>query len=462
MTQTKRIAAIVAVILAPLTKSASANDAGVTILITESTGAQAFGSGFISSDNGEVITCFHVVEGAARIRVLYKKNAYDADVIAIAPARDVAKLRMVGVPLPTPFMRARYDLPPNLTNKTLTVEAFVLGLSGQQTRASATQDQFATTDQLSGTNLERLFAEPGIKVLPLTLTIVKGMSGAPVTEDGDVLGILSGSLNQGGSFAWAIAIENSRPEFMTNVSVPVAQLRWPRLSLMAGDWSNLRRESGIGQDLVDKVEAATQSLNNASKANGAVCVDDEIVVHGVSALLETFDAYPNLRAVPLTALDQSQDGRTFHAAFDSQLAVLNPQMGTASNQLAIVIAAQRQLVTSLEGAKHAFEVVRNDLPQTPRNSAIMSQIQSQLTDLDAELAKVTDAEQTVFQQVVPVPQQQTYVSDWRANYAAQLTNWSVFQRTVCTLYPRFFSALNAKMVDYRLLLNADIVNLPGN
>jgi hypothetical protein len=92
----------------------------------------------------------------------------------------------------------------------------------------------------------------------------------------------------------------------------------------------------------------------------------------------------------------------------------------------------------------------------------MSQIQSQLTDLDAELAKVTDAEQTVFQQVVPVPQQQTYVSDWRANYAAQLTNWSVFQRTVCTLYPRFFSALNAKMVDYRLLLNADIVNLPGN
>ena len=68
---------------------------------------QGSGSGFIWDKNGLVVTNYHVIHGANRLIVeLYDKSQWDAQVIGIAPEKDLAVLRIeapaeVLFPLPT-------------------------------------------------------------------------------------------------------------------------------------------------------------------------------------------------------------------------------------------------------------------------------------------------------------------------------------------------------------------------
>lgn len=188
------------IVVALLAQSGSASNAIVTVVITTpNRGLQAFGTGFVASNTGDVITCYHVIEGATAIRVIYKNKPYDAQAIAIAPDRDIARLHMQGVPLPTEYLETRYDLPTNIVGSRLTVEGFAAGLYNSTVDAHATQNSFVLTREMSGIENERLFASENVKVIPITLVIYRGMSGAPlISPDGKVLGIVSGSLSQGG------------------------------------------------------------------------------------------------------------------------------------------------------------------------------------------------------------------------------------------------------------------------
>ena len=52
------------------------------------------GSGFLWDDSGHVVTNYHVVQGATRLRVTRGKTSWDAELVGAAPSRDIAVLRV--------------------------------------------------------------------------------------------------------------------------------------------------------------------------------------------------------------------------------------------------------------------------------------------------------------------------------------------------------------------------------
>ena len=53
------------------------------------------GSGFVWNDSGHVVTNYHVIEGASAARVtLYDRSTWDAEIVGIAPQKDLAVLRI--------------------------------------------------------------------------------------------------------------------------------------------------------------------------------------------------------------------------------------------------------------------------------------------------------------------------------------------------------------------------------
>jgi len=53
------------------------------------------GSGFVWDDSGHVVTNYHVIEGASAARVtLYDRSTWDAEIVGVAPQKDLAVLRI--------------------------------------------------------------------------------------------------------------------------------------------------------------------------------------------------------------------------------------------------------------------------------------------------------------------------------------------------------------------------------
>ncbi len=68
------------------------------------------GTGFVWDKNGLVVTNFHVISGAQKLTVtLQDRSEHDAEVIGVAPEKDLAVLRMSNPP--TTWSRCRWATP---------------------------------------------------------------------------------------------------------------------------------------------------------------------------------------------------------------------------------------------------------------------------------------------------------------------------------------------------------------
>ena len=280
-----------------------AQSAVVTVVISEPSGIQDFGSGFVFSDRGEVLTCYHVVQGARRIRVFYGDRFYDAKATGISPSRDVARLQLTGVTTPTKYIPIAYTLPSNILAQQLFVRGFAAGMFDQQIPARATQDHFAASQEMKGARGESLFASLNVPLLPMSITaIFKGMSGAPVIDaEGKAIGIVSGSLLEGGSIAWAIAAENFRNGNLQIVDTSGLGFSWPPLTLMAIGWQNLRRQSGLGENLAARLDDLQSSADEAANSASRLCRNIGPILSNLASQRSTFERY-QLDGVQLATL----------------------------------------------------------------------------------------------------------------------------------------------------------------
>jgi hypothetical protein len=289
------------------------------------------------------------------------------------------------------------------------------------------------------------------------------MSGAPLmTQQGEVIGIISGSLTQGGSIAWAIAIENTRSEFATSVHSPTANLFWPKLTMMPDGWENLRSQTGIGKDLIDAINLSTKAVDAVQISLSSECAADNTVVQGLTNLVQTFDGYPSLLRLQTSVLDQSSgDGHALGTAALNQLNVLSPQMDAASVQLDSTNQAIREAKVRLHALKMTAGVFQQNLPNTPRNSQIIAQLASQSSARDAKLELLSQALTANSDQAHAILATQTtkrdLVYDYRNQYATLLNAWTVYQRNYCNSLPPLYSGFRDRAVDYRLLLAADVL-----
>jgi hypothetical protein len=144
----------------------------------------------------------------------------------------------------------------------------------------------------------RVFAE-NIDVYPVDVTVYSGMSGAPVVGSNDsVIGILSGSFDEGRGIAWAIPITYVTTLMQTQplMKPPNQVAVWPELSLMASGWISLKRTytkafSGVQIAKLEILEGAFPELRGgwtSSDDSRGILYDEPIlsgrcekVVHGV-------------------------------------------------------------------------------------------------------------------------------------------------------------------------------------
>jgi S1-C subfamily serine protease len=212
-------------------------EAVVTIYAT-TRGGTSQGTGFLTTDHGQVVTAYHVVQGATKISVSNEEIGTSADlrVDFVSPIYDIAVLQLLHSG-PTPYFKLTDSTPSTAHN--LEVQGYPLGDPKMSIAARATRNDFIQSNQMSDRRGKPLFGM-NIDIIPLNMTIYPGMSGGPVLDGGRVMGILSGSYQEGGSIAWAIPCKYVA-QLQEIGKKPDEIQAWEPLKLMnPSSWSSLR------------------------------------------------------------------------------------------------------------------------------------------------------------------------------------------------------------------------------
>src|SRR5262249_22090929 len=119
-----------------------------------------------------------------------------------------------------------------------------------------------------------------LEVIRFDAVIYGGMSGAPVLRNGRVVGILSGSFDEGGSICWAIP-STALGTYSTRRGLSVREVEWPRFDLMTDSWrslatnsarslaeTRLRRLEHVERNLEEIIESMSVEANQAASALG--------------------------------------------------------------------------------------------------------------------------------------------------------------------------------------------------
>jgi len=204
------------------------------------------GTGFFWESDGTVLTAYHVIKGATQIRIysggqlfdqimlVSYSNEYDLALLKILDFNNYSKIELFNLG----YSDSIYQ---NL-NQSLDIVAYPWGwaeyhkVTGRPTRSKLIWSETITNREGYG-----LFAR-NIQVILMDVTVYGGMSGAPVVMNDKVVGVLSGSLEEGGSLAWAIPVKYAKDK-MKIVNVLPDEFDWPELTLMnKSTWRSLNFE----------------------------------------------------------------------------------------------------------------------------------------------------------------------------------------------------------------------------
>ena len=148
------------------------------------------GSGFFVTKNGYLITNNHVVEGGRLYKVLTENGTYDAKLIKIDSATDLALLKIDLQVSPCKFSRRRVE---KLGAEVFTMGFPMPGLQGFSPKV--TKGIISGTDGFKG----------DVREYQIDATIQPGNSGGPLFDvHGHVVGVLVASLKKGQAVNYAI------------------------------------------------------------------------------------------------------------------------------------------------------------------------------------------------------------------------------------------------------------------
>ena len=355
------------------------SDAVVMILSDTTAGNAAYGSGFFISADGTLLTCYHVILDSTKIRVLTSTNWFESVTVeSIAPDRDLAVLRVNGLAGPVPFLPTASDARWAGTDSFL-----VYGHPG--VLADAKSEGFVARPTADGVvhssvvrapdTLAPLFARD-LDLIPLEMLIHNGLSGAPVTSRGRVVGVLSGSINQGGSLAWAIPVKYVSG--LTSVGQPASKVTWPRLTLMSPGWKNVRKEARAGLPLIAALDRFGTALDRLIGLNSATQTEMRALVDALTHTLQQMTDDEIKRHGSSYPVDKVE-------GFDAKLDSLSASLADKESQIGSGMdSAAPEVALALTSLRRELRSYFESLPQTPGNVARRDQT---LSLVDKELSQ---------------------------------------------------------------------------
>lgn len=149
----------------------------------ESTIPKGFGSGFIITEDGYVVTCQHVISGSKRLRVKTSKGIADAKLIAQDAKNDLALLKIEGSYVPVSFAMA----PSAKLGQTI----FTLGFPMPDLQGFEPKVTKGVVSSLAGISDD-------VRHYQIDASIQPGNSGGPLADEaGNIVGLLDLTLNPG-------------------------------------------------------------------------------------------------------------------------------------------------------------------------------------------------------------------------------------------------------------------------
>jgi len=209
----RNLVAVVAILISSVSVAYAENsyfNTTVRIYAKTSDGKAKGGTGFAIQLNGRnyIATCYHVVAQTEQIEVysISLRKRMVSHIVAYDDIKDLALLTFEDVNhIPTLQIGT---VPANLYNTTGVAignpdnnNEFILHM--HFTTQSGTRPSQSLTDN-SGHRIFKDEASYQFDVIPFDATIYGGMSGAPIIVNGAVIGVVSASINTGGSIGWGV------------------------------------------------------------------------------------------------------------------------------------------------------------------------------------------------------------------------------------------------------------------
>lgn len=184
----------------------------------------SYGTGtFVRIDNlNYILTCYHVIVGYDNIDVQYAENTdvHKAKLLYFDLNKDIALLgfdthqTVYTLPLDNGLSNDIYRNP-------AIVVGFPNGMDCNRFNVNFTHvDGYTSKTNIKNNNGNHIFdnSVPDFDVITCTTDARGGISGAPIIANGRITGIISGSLENGYSFAWAVPIKYCHISSLTAAS----------------------------------------------------------------------------------------------------------------------------------------------------------------------------------------------------------------------------------------------------
>lgn len=206
------------------------------------------GTGFFIDKAGSFVTAYHVVKDSSAVEVFDKNNeSYKGiSLISFDADNDIAILTVNSV---TGDYYRMSDQKPSVSAN-YKVMGSPWGIKDQTFHARPTYDGFIDSLKLVNDQGKGIYSK-SFPIIPLDLTIYNGMSGAPLlNSDGDVVGMVVGSLNVGGSLAWATPSHKilELVKSSTATRVEIKNVLWKKMTSIIPQHRNFAVNSQLSID----------------------------------------------------------------------------------------------------------------------------------------------------------------------------------------------------------------------
>jgi hypothetical protein len=337
-------------------------------------GRVGIGTGFFISPKGRVLTAYHVIQGARQLTVTNQGVPYpDVVIELISPERDLATLVVGPLKGATPFLQLSPVLPTGVENETLRMVGHPDGNLYLSLDTRMTAPGFSSSGTIRVSGQQPVFRLNDVDMIRLAGIVRNGMSGAPVVSSRGVIGVLSGSGEEGGSLAWAIPAKYVKDPTMRAVNKRAREMtRWDELTLMISRWKNLRHS-------VRMDDRVATGLNDLFDAVERVRVGYEQLIESIENSLATVKV---VRALAEERVRQHQEFGARDSVLTDRLTERLTAVVTSGNDW---MQGRTRATSKLIELELLLAGYQGALPKTQHNDSLVAGFGAQMKALEHRL-----------------------------------------------------------------------------
>jgi hypothetical protein len=395
-----RITGLCGLLILLFVMPAASQSAIVTIWASNGLNSKSLGTGFFTTDDGRILTCYHVVVSAREIEVFNDQigNSKQIVVEAIAPDHDLAFLRVTDLRKRVQFLRLATPSV-NPFEEELYVFGHAAGIVNQRLTARLTRKSFVRSAEIREHG-KPLMTDGNVDLLTLQTDAYRGISGGPVMSHEGVVGVLFGGFNTGGGIMWAIPAKYARLELMDAVNKePRAINSWTALSnrrfLLVAGTNSLRQVVPIDDRLSGALDEYFRGIEN---------LEDDVTKMSVpnARAAQTFRALRQiLQNVPAKQLRRDLDRMDVPIAAKAMMEHFDDDIKQAEEAETAATTAMYRVAQQQINVFQELQAFQEGLPDTKRNSELfdnfaenmktkLQEFQLEYGDFDSSLASQKD------------------------------------------------------------------------